>query len=437
MSGGSTSVISLFSGALGLDLGLERSGFSIRVAVDCNRYAAETIRKNRPDIQVFERPLEEVPTKEILAAMGAKPGSVGLVTGGPSCQAFSTAGNRQSVRDPRGGMFRQFLRVVNEAKPRFFVMENVRGILSAAVSHRPLNRRGPGFPRLQPDEELGSALRVILKALRATGYHVAFYVLNAADYGVPQIRERVVFVGSREGRPLDLPRATHAPSAADGLQPWATLHEALCDLNDPTPEFPPLSASKRKYLALIPEGGNWRDLPKRMQPSALGKAYVSWGGRSGFLRRLAWERPSPALTTRPDCRATMFCHPNELRPLSVREFARVQQFPDDWVFAGPRAQQYSQIGNAVPLGLGTAIGMMLKRAARRKARTALLGKVVCVDPVVLERLEQRPRTVLNPQRMRRVRGAEAARRWNPDAGCRSYAGLLVIPASDDMRTGVR
>src|SRR5438128_9050566 len=120
-------VISLFSGALGLDLGLERAGFRICVAVDCNRFAAETIRRNRPEIPVIDRPIEKVSTEEILKAAGLRAGEPVVITGGPSCQAFSTAGQRGSLSDPRGVMFREFLRVVREARPKFFVMENVRG----------------------------------------------------------------------------------------------------------------------------------------------------------------------------------------------------------------------------------------------------------------------------------------------------------------------
>src|SRR6266700_136678 len=184
-------VISLFSGALGLDVGLERAGFRIRVAVDCNRFAAETIRRNRPEIPVINRPIENVSTAEILEAAGLRAGEPAVITGGNSCQAFSTAGQRGSLSDPRGVMFREFLRVVREARPRFFVMENVRGVLSAAARHRPLKERGPGFPRLKPEEELGSAFSMMLKDLKGLGYYVVFDVLNTADYGTPQTRERV------------------------------------------------------------------------------------------------------------------------------------------------------------------------------------------------------------------------------------------------------
>lgn len=402
-------LISLFSGALGLDLGLEQSGFEIRVAVECNRFAADTIRTNRPDIPVIERRIEDVTTDEILEAAELEAGDPFVVTGGPSCQAFSTAGDRLSISDPRGVMFREFLRVVKEARPRFFVMENVTGVLSAAVRHRPLGKRGPGHPPLKPEEQLGSAFILMLKEIRRTGYYVAFDVVNAADFGVPQKRERLVFIGSRDGEVVALP--TPAENGGNGTRQWKTLRQALRGLKDPEPLYSELPRSKAKFVELIPEGGNWRDLPPGKQKSALGGAHASWGGRVGFMRRLAWDETPPALTTRPDSKATMMCHPNETRPLSVRECARLQQFPDDWVFGGGLPQQYIQIGNAVPVGLGKAIGEALKATARRRRRVRDQAVVVCGSEDLLERIANRPTTVLNPIRMRKVKSAEAAKKW--------------------------
>ncbi len=424
-------VLSLFSGALGLDLGLERAGFQVRVAVECNRFAADTIRRNRPDIHLIPERLEDVSTDRILAAAGLAPGEPAVVTGGPSCQAFSTAGHRRSIGDPRGEMFHTFLRVVREARPRFFVMENVRGVLSAAVRHRPLKDRGPGHPPLAPEEELGSAFAVILGELGMTGYHVVFAVVNAADFGVPQKRERVLFVGSRDGEPVNIPARTHARDGAGGLPPWVTLKEALARLDDPEPAFSELSPTKRRFVARIPAGGNWRDLPPHLQRKALGGAFVSWGGRVGFFRRLAWDRPAPALTTRPDSKATMLCHPDELRPLSVKEFARLQQFPDDWWFAGGVPQQYSQVGNAVPLGLGEAVGRELRLAMRRRKNPGLLGKVACADAGLLARMAARPRTVLNPVRMRPVKDLASAKQWLRGDGRRRGRILDLVHQQDD------
>lgn len=419
-------IISLFSGALGLDLGLEQSGFAVRVAVECNRFAAGTIRLNRPDLPLIDKHLEDVPTAEILRAAGLKAGEAAVVTGGPSCQSFSTAGLRRSFEDERGVMFREFLRVVKEARPRFFVMENVTGVLSAAVQHRPLSDRGPGFPQLTAKEELGSAFALMLRELAATGYYVVFDLVNTADFGVPQTRKRIVFIGSRDGESIENLVRSHSSDGSGGRKRWVSLERALKDLKDKHPEFSALSPIKKELMKLVPTGGNWRDLPRAKTKAALGAAYVSWGGRVGFYRRLAWDEPSPALTTRPDSKATMLCHPTRLRPLTVREYARIQQFPARWKFSGGIPQKYIQIGNAVPIGLGEAIGDALRRAMRSKTRTRFRGKVVCLSSDVLDRLHRRPRTVLNPDRMRRRKGTEAAKKWLGDASKRSRVGLLKL-----------
>jgi DNA (cytosine-5)-methyltransferase 1 len=428
-------VVSLFSGALGLDLGLERAGFELRLAVECNKFAAQTIKNNRPDVPLIEKRIEEIETKEMLERAGLKAGEVTLITGGPSCQSFSTAGQRGSVTDPRGGMFREFSRVIREAKPRFFIMENVRGVLSAAVKHRPLNKRGPGFPALTSGEELGSALKVILAELRTLRYYVVFDIVNAADYGVPQARERVIFLGSRDGEPIEIPPPTHARKKTATLKRWVNLREGLRDLDDPKPVFHELPPGKRKYLKHVPSGGNWKDLPVHMQKKALGKAYVSWGGRVGFFRRLAWNRPSPALTTRPDSKATMFCHPIELRPLSVGEYGCIQGFPPSWKFGGGPPQHYIQIGNAVPIKLGEALGNAVRSAMKKRRRLAT-GVVVCARAELLDRMANRPRTILNPPRMRRYKKTATARRWLKGAR-RGEIRQLVVTSSAAAKVAAR
>ncbi len=421
--GSGRKIISLFSGALGLDLGLEQAGFRLAVAVECNRFAAETIRQNRPRLPLVQEHIEKVSTATILEKAGLEVGEAAVVTGGPSCQPFSTVGQRQSMTDPRGVMFKEFLRVVREGRPRFFIMENVRGVLSAAARHRPLKERGPGFPRLRPEEELGSAFAIMLKELKGLGYYVVFDVLNTADYGTPQTRERVVFMGSRDGEPLKLPMSTHSKTGGEGKRRWVTLRQGLKELKDRRPVFSPLSQKKKGFMQRIPEGGNWRDLPKKVQRKALGGAYSSWGGRVGFFRRLSWDRPAPALTTRPDSKATMLCHPTKLRPLSVREYARIQQFPSSWRFEGGRPQQYIQVGNAVPVGLGRALGRALRQAMQGRKRQARLGTLWCPNEGLLRRLTERPRTIVNPPRMRKVKGKEALRKWLR-SGTRGRASIL-------------
>ncbi len=406
-------VISLFSGALGLDLGIEEAGFQVKVAVEFNKYAAETIRLNRPDIHVIEKPIETITTEEILEAAGLGVGEAALVTGGPSCQAFSTAGKRGSMSDEygRGTLFEHFLRVVKEAQPRFFVMENVKGVFSSAIKHRPLNSRGPGHPPLTPEEEMGSGFQLILEGLIESGYYTAFDLLNSADFGVPQTRERVIFIGSRDNERIRIPQRTHSKVKSGNRKPWMTLKEALGDLEGPH-TYNPFPLGWQKYMRLIPEGKNWRSLSEEMQAEALGAAYTSWGGRSGFFRRLSWSTPAPSITTDPMSKATMLGHPTELRSLSVEECARLQQFPDNWKFAGGIPQQYVQIGNAVPVGLGTAVGKSIRATMERGEYTSKdVQKVVCADAALLSRLAKRPTTILNPDRMREEKGSAAAKEW--------------------------
>lgn len=417
---------------MGLDLGLIQAGYQIRTLVEIDRFAVDTIRQNRPSIQLMQRcgfglvdrPIESVPTSELLEIAELDAGEVELVVGGPCCQAFSTAGQRGSLVDDRGSLFREFLRVVHEAQPRFFVMENVRGVLSAAIKHRPLAERGPAFPPLRPSEELGSAFKKIVDELAETGYHISFDLVNTADYGVPQTRERVIILGSRDGNPVSTPKPTHGRDSRSN--PWVNLRVVLDELAGLPRTHTDLCQSKRRYLSLVPAGGNWRDLPARLQREALGGAFDSWGGRVGFFRRLAWDRPSPALTTRPDSKATMLCHPTELRPLAVEEYAAIQQFPKWWKFAGGIPQKYKQIGNAVPVGLGRAIGCELQLAKRRRPNQELCGIVRCANEALLTRMANRPRTILNPVRMRPDSDPDAAAAWTQKRGRSRKSYLTAV-----------
>lgn len=406
-------IISLFTGAMGMDLGLEQAGFEIRVAVECDRYAAATIRENHPSLPVIERKLQEVSTEEILEVAGLRPGEPFIVVGGPSCQAFSTAGQRSSFGDVqgRGNLYQAFLRVVVEAQPRFYLMENVRGMVSAAIRHRPLSQRGPGFPPLDPEEELGSAFERLLRDMHDAWYYTVFDVLNAADYGAPQTRHRLVFIGSRDGEDVKLPVPTHAIKPTAGLLPWVTLHDALVDLDDPKPVYKEFGERWKGYLKKIPEGGNWRNLPPEDWEGALGQAHVSWGGRSGFFRRLSWNEPAPSLTTEPASKATLQCHPDQLRSLSIAEYKRLQQFPDSWKVSGPVSQQYVQLGNALPVSVGRACGEAIMLAISAEADEARLGTLQ-TSHTFIERLRNRPRTIVNPPRMRQTKDAASLKAWD-------------------------
>lgn len=360
--------ISLFSGAFGLDLGMEKAGFHTVSVVENDSNAVKTIALNRPHLQAsaVPREIEKVSTQDLLLEGGRvlnlgralKAGEVDLVTGGPPCQPFSTAGKRGSVMDPRGSLFMDFIRVVREVQPRFFFMENVRGLLSTAIRHRPINQRGANYLPLEPDEMAGAALRVVLAEMKELGYSVIYNLLEVADYGVPQNRERVVFIGSRDGESITFPFATHSQDGKT-LPKWRTLKDALTNLVDLQPEFTPYAESRLKFLKLLKEGENWRYLPEDLKKEAMGGAYNSGGGKVGFYRRLSWDKPSPTVTTSPYQKATDMCHPIEFRPLSVRECATIQTFPEDWIFHGSVASKYKQIGNAVPVVFAKEIGSYL------------------------------------------------------------------------------
>ena len=360
--------ISLFTGAFGLDLGMEAAGFHTVTVVEKDHDAAKTILLNRPDLKesAVPREIEKLSSQRLLEEGGRflklgralQVGEVDLVTGGPPCQPFSTAGKRGSVMDPRGSLFMEFIRVVKEVQPRFFLMENVKGLLSAPIRHRPINERGKNHPPLADDEMPGSALRVVLSEMKQLGYKVVYNLLEAADYGVPQNRERVVFIGSRDGETATFPLPKYCQDGQH-LPKWRTLRDALTGLVDRESEFISYSENRLKYLRLLEAGQNWRHLPEELKKEAMGGAYDSGGGKVGFYRRLSWDKPSPTITTSPHQKATDMCHPVELRSLTVRESAKIQTFPDDWIFSGSISSKYKQIGNAVPVLLAKEIGTYL------------------------------------------------------------------------------
>ena len=408
--------VSLFSGAMGLDLGLERAGFQTRVAVESDPDAVATVRANRPGVHVFDRPIEDVSTEDILRMARLGVGELDLVAGGPACQSFSTAGKRRSLDDPLGQLFYKFMRVVEEARPRFFLMENVRGLLSAAVRHRPLAERGGEHPPLKDDEELGSAFEKLTARLKESGYYVVFDVLNAADFGVAQTRQRLVILGSRDGVQLSMPAPTHCAEPVPGLSSWKTLREALQGFHEDEPEYIEFVPSRRAYFRSVPAGGNWRDLPDLTRSQALGSAGDSWGGRTGFFRRLSWDAPSPTLNTNPDYKATALCHPEETRPLSVGEYARIQGFPDDWTVNGSTRAKYRQLGNAVPVELAAALGRAVRAAFGRRRSPSRRGRVECWNLDLLNSLCARHRTRFNPPRIRGEETRETMAEWRGDKG---------------------
>lgn len=348
--------ISLFSGAMGLDLGIEKVGFKIRVCVEKDKWAAQTIRANT-SIPVIERDINDVPTDEILAAAGIGRQDVTLVIGGPPCQAFSTAGKQKGFADFRGNVMLQYLRVVRDIMPEFFIMENVRGLQSAKLNSVPAE-----YAEYEPIKDVkGSAFHFMVAEFRKLGYSISHALLNAANYGVPEKRERIVVIGHR-GERVPIPSPTHSENGELGTKKWNTLRNCIGDMEHRTDlHYTELRKRSRPYMKILKEGQNRRNQPEDMAMQAMGKAYFLSGGKTGFLRRLKFDEPSPTLVTSPTMPATLLCHPTQLRPLSIEEYARIQQFPDSWTFNGRLETIYKQIGNAVPVGLGQAVGQQIMR----------------------------------------------------------------------------
>lgn len=308
--------------------------------------------------------------------LGIRSGEIELMAGGPPCQSFSTAGRRLSIHDARGNLMLHYIQWINIFRPKYFILENVKGLLSAPIKHTPHAQRGKDWVPT-PEEASGSALRLVLSEIAKIGYTVNYELVNTANYGVPQKRERVVMLGSRDTGIIRFPEKSHSNDLSDGLPPWRTLRDALAGLIEIKPEYSKYSEARLKYLRQVPAGGNWRSLPLDMQEAAMGGAYRSGGGKVGFYRRLSWDKPSPTVTTAPHQKATDMCHPDQDRPLTVREYARIQQFPDDWEFVGSTSQKYKQIGNAVPVGLGRMLGAAVKDALQenRFSRAKVLAKI--------------------------------------------------------------
>lgn len=321
--------IELFAGAGGLALGLEKAGIQTLAYVEYDKFCCETLKMNRPKWNVLCSDIRHVDFS------GFK-GRIDIVTGGFPCQAFSYAGKKLGFDDTRGTLFHEFARCVKEVSPSVFMAENVRGLIS---------------------HDNGRTLETILDVLRSMGYDVQQQVLNAAYHGVGQKRERIVIVGLKKGMGLTF----MYPKPNERM---TTLREAL--KNCPASEGQLYSEKKRAVLDLVPPGGSWINLPENIQATYMGKSYFSGGGKRGMARRIAWNEPCLTLTCSPSQKQTERCHPDETRPFTIREYARIQSFPDDWLFAGGIGEKYKQIGNAVPVEMARRIGVELVNCMMRK-----------------------------------------------------------------------
>lgn len=344
-------VLSLFSGGMGLDLGLAQTGrFALLGCVEENPSSCETIRANQSANRIdqsllYQTDIRKLHPKTFREQLHLKPGDLDLLVGGPPCQTFSTAGNRASTQDPRGTLLWECLRFIQEFQPKFFLLENVRGLWSASLDQSRPAKHQPG-----------SVIRKFFEDLQKhnPAYRMDCFEVNAVNYGVPQIRERLLLVGNRFCAEMKFPSPSHG-----GETPWRTLREAWKDLTDPNPEVLDFSPRKKTYLSLVPEGSNWRSLPESIQKESMGRAWFAKGGRSGWWRRLTLDLPSPTLVTMPNHSSTALCHPVETRALSIKEYARIQEFPDAWEFVGTLGERYAQIGNAVPPRLARIAGELI------------------------------------------------------------------------------
>lgn len=316
--------IELFCGAGGLALGLHNAGINSKLLVDFDKDSIATIKQNMPNWKVICKNVAELELEQYR-------GEVDLMAGGFPCQAFSYAGNKKGFADTRGTLFYEYARLISQVKPKIVLGENVRGLLN---------------------HDKGRTLKVIIKELEALGYRTAYRVLRAQFLDVPQKRERLIIFGIRH----DLETPIYFPQEKDYI---ITLKAALKGVpNSPGMTY---SDAKKKILDLIPQGGYWRDLPPSIQKKFMGASYFMGGGKTGMARRLSWEEPSLTLTCNPAQKQTERCHPSETRPLTVREYARIQGFPDNWHFAGSVSSQYKQIGNAVPVNLGYHLGLAVRK----------------------------------------------------------------------------
>lgn len=362
---------------MGLDLGLESAGLYSTLAVEVDESCCQTMRRNRPALDVWQTDISDLNDETIRQHRNTS-ANVFLMVGGPPCQSFCTGGKRAALSDPRGNLIYTYLRLIQQVKPSYFVLENVAHLVTAPLTHRPIAERpgrnwnlskytaseSPGICgdddlAMKPDELSGSAIRQIISDVHQLGYAINFAVVNAADYGAPQHRLRFIMLGSREGGGPPVPAPEHS-EAPNGRTPLKTVRDAIFDLRQhpgPHSEYTPEVA---RFFELIPPGGNWRRLPPKLQREALGEAsFAAGGGKTGFFRRLAWDAPAPTITGRANRKGSAMCHPEFTRPLSVRECARLQGFPDEWTFHGSMSDQYVQIGNAVPVQLGAAVGREL------------------------------------------------------------------------------
>lgn len=325
-------LVELFAGAGGLALGLEKAGFQSLLLNEFDRHACNTLRANRPLWNVVEGDVANVDFSK-------HRDQVDILSGGFPCQAFSYAGKKLGFEDTRGTLFFEFARAVKETNPKVIVAENVRGLLK---------------------HDDGKTLESITNVIDEIGYELVDpRVLKAVFYQVPQKRERLFLIGIRKDLAPFVKFNWPSPYTRIMTMRDALKKGDLFDTDTPKSAGQTYPKRKAEILAKVPQGGYWRDLSDDLQREYMKKSYFLGGGKTGMARRLSWDEPCLTLTCSPAQKQTERCHPEETRPLTVREYARIQTFPDTWTFSGPLTAQYKQIGNAVPVNLAYAVGRSL------------------------------------------------------------------------------
>ena len=321
--------IELFAGAGGLALGLEKAGLNAVLLNEIDKSSCETLKYNRPNWNVVHGDIKDLdfkPYKDV----------VDFISGGFPCQSFSYAGNKLGFDDARGTMFFEFARAIKEVQPKVFLGENVKGMLN---------------------HDKGRTIETIKSIISDLGYTlVECSVFKAIQHKVPQKRERLILIGVRNDLIEKVKFIPPKPNNRIFTMTDALKAGDLYASDVPKSDGQVYNNKKEAILKLVPPGGCWRHLPDKIQREYMKKSYFLGGGKTGMARRLSWDEPSLTLTCSPAQNQTERCHPDETRPLTVKEYARIQTFPDNWTISGGTSSQYKQIGNAVPVNFAHEIG---------------------------------------------------------------------------------
>lgn len=326
------------AGCGGLSYGLECSGLTGELLIEVDKNCVKTLKRNFDEEKIIESDMRKIDCKKYK-------GIIDFFVGGIPCQSYSTAGKRDGLNDQeKGGLFYDYLRILDEIEPSMFMIENVEGLIS-------INK--------------GETLELMIKELEKRQYNVVYKVLNSIHYNVPQKRKRLIIIGTTIDVKFQFPEPN---------QNILTMKDALKEV--PESEGTKYSEEKKKVMELVPQGGCWINLPEDVKKKYMGNSLNSGGGKRGIARRLSWDEPSLTLTTSPCQKQTERCHPSETRPLKTREYARIQTFPDNFVFEGSISSIYKQIGNAVPCMLGYYLGCNIKKTLDEIKKKFLINKLL-------------------------------------------------------------